>query len=295
MSTWGLKISANSSHWKAIAALALAVIAMSNSGLMVRYFSQVDAHQISAFRALGAALCGFVYMVAGFGGRRWAGGGIGHPGIYILAAAYTINTTLYMVALRETTVAHAAAISAASPVFAAALAWSILRERINTGIWMSLVIVVIGVAIMIGTSAIGHDGTLFGDALALAVSLLFAAQIVLLRYYRGVDVVPGLFLGGLLSLGTNLLLTGQPIAAFSDALGIVLIGIFLHGLPWLVLIFMSRCVSAIQVTTITLLDVVFNPLLVWLVTTETPSLESAVGAFMICLGVVVSVRSQWPR
>src|SRR5262245_59914578 len=66
-----LQFDQNLAHWRDILGLALAVAAMSTTGWLVLHFHEVDAHQINGFRSIGAAICVVVYMLGGFGGRRW--------------------------------------------------------------------------------------------------------------------------------------------------------------------------------------------------------------------------------
>ena len=83
---------------------------------------------------------------------------------------------------------------AAAPLFAGLLAWMVFGERINAATWAAILAVIAGVAIMVSASFSGEVSPL-GDGLALVITIMFSAAIVITRHHPEVRMMPAVCLG----------------------------------------------------------------------------------------------------
>jgi drug/metabolite transporter (DMT)-like permease len=273
-----------------VAFAVLAIALMSTSGLIVRYFASVDAFQINGIRGLAMALSlGLAILLRDGTKVFWKPGRIPLHAALVTSAIYATSTTLFIVSLRTTTVAHASGIAACAPVFAAGLARLLLGERLTTATSGALVTALGGLGIISYSTVINGAGTLVGDGLALVVAVLFGAQTVVIRYFRAFDLLPGFCLGGLLSFCVNTIIGGQEGVSGETFAQLFFIGALVHSLPWIMYVHAARGLPAIQLGLASLLDVPLQPIWVWLFNGETPSATTWLGSALIVVGIAMAL------
>ncbi len=144
-----------------------AAVAWSTAGLFTRALS-VDTPTIlfwrGLFGAIGTAIV--IAIIPGIGGLRGFCT-LGRPGL-AYAALTALSMLLFISALRSTTVAHVAIMTAIVPFIAAFLGWLVLREAPRRAAVVASLLALVGVAIMVGISA---DGTVQGDMLAVLMGV----------------------------------------------------------------------------------------------------------------------------
>lgn len=189
---------------------------------------------------------------------------------------------LFIHALRETTVAHVAVLSATVPMVAAVMAWVVLRERPSRSSLVASGFALCGVSVMVG---LGAEGRLLGDVLAFGMTVCMAGFIVMARHYRGIPTMPAACLTALLSaivawpLGDPLTVSG------SDLLVLALFGLVNSALGMALFTYGARMLPAMQTALIGTLDAPLAPLWVWLMFQETPSVATLVGGALVMAAV----------
>lgn len=207
--------------------------------------------------ALGTGVYGFVYMA-----------GVGVSGIF------------FILAVSLTSVANVVFIIASLPVFAAVYSRIFLAEPIRLRMWLTMAFVMLGLAVIAYGSAGVEQASLAGDALALAVSALFAAALTAARRVKHVSMVPAVAMGYI--MGALIVL---PFAApFSvPATQVPLVG--LHGgliLGSSVLLAIGpRYITSAEVGLLILLETALAPLLAWAVVKEDPGPYALVGGAIV--------------
>src|SRR5262249_45141587 len=107
---------------------------------------------------------------------------IGRSGL-VIAACSTFATICFINALQRTSVADVMVINATTPFFAAAIAWLWTGERERTATLVASVAALFGVILTFDGALSG--GRLFGNLLALVMTILISLMMVIIRKRRG--------------------------------------------------------------------------------------------------------------
>jgi len=177
---------ARARHLQGIVLVMLSTIAWGSGGLFVRLLP-FDMWTIVFWRGVFGSLFIGAYVLWRFGRatprtiRRMGGAGI----LTTLCSIATI--TLFVPAFQHTSVANAMTIYAALPFFTAAVAWVWLRERPSARTMVASVIVMVGIAVMLGP---GTGGPRLGDLLAAGATAAMAVLTVAIRRSHDVEMLP---------------------------------------------------------------------------------------------------------
>ena len=261
-----------------------AAVAYSAAGLFTRVID-LDVWTLLFWRGLFSALF--------LGGLLWALHRgrtlsvlrqLGWPGLAV-ALASTGGMIFYVHALRQTTVADVAVIYAASPFVTAALVWLWFRERQSVSTTLASLAALVGVSVMVSGDAGG--GHLFGDALALGMTLCMALVMIVIHRYPAVPMLVASCLSCLLTS-----LSVGPLASWdittADLGKLVLFGSQL-GTGQALLTIGTRLVSATEAALIGTLDAPLAPLWVWFAVDEVPSWQTGAGGSIVMAGVVAQI------
>ncbi|HKY89722.1 MAG TPA: DMT family transporter, partial [Nevskiaceae bacterium] len=88
------------------------------------------------------------------------------------------------VSIGVTSVANATLLANVAPVFVAAAAWLLFRERITAGFLAGLVLALAGAGILVGHSASLSSETAFGDGLAVIAAVFYAGYLMTVSHLR---------------------------------------------------------------------------------------------------------------
>ena len=268
--------------------------AFSSAGLFTRLV-EVDVWTLLFWRGVfgGLFIAGCVLWRDGAGAwvtvRR-----IGRPGL-VAAACSALATICFINALRRTTVADVAVIGATAPFATAALAWiwTGVRERRTT--LVASVVALLGVALMVAPAfrGAGLDGArLTGDLLAVAMTLLISAMMVVIRHRRDVCMLPAASLSAFACAGLAAPLAAPGSVTAGNLVLLALFGILQFGLGLLLLTLGTRRVSATRSALIGALETPLAPALVWLAVGEVPPTMACLGGGAVLVAVAFDL---WPR
>lgn len=278
----------------------LGVIAMlgaafctSLSGILVRLIEQADGWQILFWRSVTCAIVLAVFLGWRHGARaadaflRIGGQGLG------VVVALTGAFSCFIFALLHTTVANVAFTIGLTPVFAALLAWLLLREPIGLRTAVFIALSIAGIAFMFGDGAL--TGNLTGNLLALMTCICFATAIVLLRGGRRIDMIPAVVLAGLASAAIAAVAAPAGLAVGGRDFAILLLmGGAQLALQYVLFTYGIRHLPAAQAALISRTSVVLTPLWAWLGVGEVPSvLTLAGGAFVLAAVTGQGASALW--
>ena len=257
-------------------------LCMSLGGPIIRLADESTPWQFLFYRSLGAAAVILVYLLVT--GRpvlptiRSAGltgvvGGLG------LAVAFTG----YVWGVMNSTVANALFLISASPLVAAFLGWMVLRERVARSMWFAMFGVIAGVTIMIGEGLAEAD--ILGDLAALASAVGFAVFSVAIRRGRDTDMSPTILIGAAITAAFSAVMAaaaGTGLAAPIVDVGLAAAyGVLVIGAGIFMLTIGARNVPAAELLVLSLTEVVFASIWVWLAFGEVPSILTLVGGLII--------------
>ena len=269
----------------------IAPLMWSIAGVVTRNLSpEIQAQgrfEITFWRSLFAALCVGLYL--GFVQRDFVGAvrRAGRAGL-LSGFMWCAMFCCFMLALTLTTVANTLVVMSLAPLVTAILARVILRTPIAPRTWTAICAASAGMLWMFAESfAVTDAGQVLGMLIAFGVPLASAINIVNMKR-RGVavDLVPAVFIGGVLSAALMLPLSFPFIAEGRDVLWLAVLGFFQLGIPCAMMVVAARHLSATELALLALLEVLFGTLWAWLGAGETPTTATLVGGAVV-LGALV--------
>ena len=266
----------------------MAGIFWSLSGLVYRWIEVATAWQVLFYRSLSLFCFIALWLVVRYRGRLigvfQSAGRLSVLGGLCLS----ISFSGYILALDQTSVANALFILAAAPFFAALLGRVLLSEHIGWTTSLAMGMAALGLAVMAGNElAIGRG---LGELFALAAALGLAGLTITLRMRRTTDMLPAILfaslfatlfaLTGMLWDGDSLILTPKDLSLS------VSLGVFQVGLGFMLYTAGSRHLPAVELTLLSLTEVIVGPILAWLGADEVPSVTTLAGGALILLAIV---------
>ena len=259
----------------------------STVGLGIRLIEEAVVWQILLYRSVGLTVLLYVVIrlrtgrdplrLALSGGWPALIGGAALVGAYA-GAIYAIQTT---------SVADALLLFASAPFIAALLGRLFLGERVRPKTWVAILVACTGIAVMVSNSA-GPSST-EGNIAALLSALGFATFTVALRWGRSGDMLPAVFVSGLLAIALTLavcLAMGLPLLLTPRDGGFAFgMGVFQVGAGLVLYTLGSRHVQAADLTLLSLAEVVLAPVWVWLFLGETISANTALGGAILLAAI----------
>lgn len=269
---------------RGVALVLLGGLCMSPGGLLIRFIETASDWQIVFYRSsfLAFTVLG-VLGVEHRSGVAQAFRAAGWPS-FLGGVLIGLGFVAYVLAMRHTTVANALLIISTAPFGAALLAWPFLRERVSARTWAAMTLAAAGVLVMV-QEGLG-EGRLFGNLMALGAALTFSGFAVTLRLGRRVDMIPTIFIAGVVAALLGAALADDLVITRRDLVVLVIMGCLQVNLGIAFMTLGSRHVPAVQITLLMLVEVVLGPLWVALVLGEIPGLLTLMGGVMVLAAVV---------
>jgi len=272
--------------WLGGVLIIVSATAFSFAGFFTRLIP-LDAWTLLFWRGLygGLFIAGYIMWVHGRDTVA-AFRGIGRAGLAV-AACSTVATICFINALQRTSVADVMVINATTPFFAAALAWMWTGERENRITLIASVAVFLGVVLTFDGAV--PAGRLFGNALALVMTILISAMMVIIRARRETPMLPASCLSAF-ALAVLVAPVATPRAGLgANFLSLLLFGTAQFGLGLLLLTLGTRLISATRSALIGSLETPLAPLWVWLGFGEIPPLMTCVGGAVVMVAVAADM------
>lgn len=271
----------------------LAPIFWSISGVTVRFMESATAWQINFYRSSSLAVFVFLVLAIRYGsGMRGVLKNSGLTGIVaglILSGAMICN----IIALLHTTVANAVLVMAGGPIFAAVIGGIILKEKTGPILWISIVLALVGIAVMVGGNY--SQDRLFGDLVALLGVVFFGFYAVAIRYGKANDMTPAVMFGGLSGAGVAGVMCLATETGFSapviDIYLCLMLGVFQLGIGSVLFAIAAQSVPAVGLTLYALGEPLLAPLWAWLGVGEAPGFLTFVGGGILICGLLLHVFS----
>lgn len=259
----------------AIAALVVAALSASTSGMFVRL---IDCHALAIAgvrSAIGAAVFAAVLRRVCFSFSRLQVTG---------ALVFAFHTFCFFAALRLTAVANAVFLSYTAPVFVPFFSAWIVGERAVRLDWLSIGVVVGGIALFF-LDQLSLSGW-WGNLLGLVAGLTFAWYTAILRH-RSEEPLATLILGNLLAALGGLPFVFRDPPSLSDWGLLLVLGVFQFGFTYVLISLAIRRLTAMEALLILTLEPIFNSLWAFVVIGERPGSWAILGALVVLGGVVV--------
>ncbi|WP_421709779.1 DMT family transporter [Algihabitans sp.] len=272
-----------SRHSYGVLCVVAASVFTSLAGLLVRLTEEADGWTLQFWRQVCFLVFIFLFLWWRHGRRvPEAVTAIGLPGL-VAALALGMAFVAYLFALIFTSVANVVFIGATSPIFAALLAWLVLRERLPLATWLAMVAALIGIGIMVGDAS--QAGAPVGTLLALIPVAGYAVMLVCIRARRNIDMLPAAALAGVFALLVSVAMADDLSISRHDFAIAAIFGVVQLGLQYVLTTLGARHVPAGEVALLGRLQIVLAPLWVWLAVNEVPSNATFIGGAIVLSAV----------
>ena len=262
----------------------------STGGLFYRLIDEATPWQVLLYRSAALWLMLCLWLVIRYRLRTkqiflWAG----LPAV-IGGLCLSVAFTGFILAMEFTTVANALFILAAAPFFSALLGRILLSEPISRLTWVCMMVAAAGLAVMTGGElALGRG---LGEFFALTAALGFSGLAVSLRTRQSTDMLPAIFFASLIAAlfaAVGIVLTGSGLIVTPiDLVYSSSMGIFQVGAGFMLFTVGARHLLAVELTLLSLTEIIAGPILVWTFIGEIPSWGAFAGGFLI-LGAIVAM------
>jgi len=251
--------------------LLFAAVLWSLAGIFIKFLS-LPPLTIVFYRSLFASLF-FAFFV-----RR----SIAIPRVALLvsALAYTAAISAFVSANKITTAANAIALQYTAPMFVFMIVHFLFGEKITGASWISLVLGMLGIAVICVGSAGQPDAA--GVMIALLSGLLFSIYMVSLRFLKEFNPGTLTFLNNLVCCLILLPLVGSELSlSLKEGWIVAVMGVVQLGIPYWLFSKGLEQISVQEASLIVLIEPVLNPLWVALIVGELPSGATLVGGLCI--------------
>jgi len=276
----------NSSHTRAVLQLFGTALCWSLGGLLIKAIAWSPL-AVAGSRGLIAA----AFLIATCRGLRFHFSTAQVVGAF----AYAGCTITFTAATKLTTAANAILLQYTAPVWIALLGAWILGERATRADWISIGVVLVGMAFFFADSLALSNLT--GDALAVISGACFAGMAIALRKQKDGSAVESIILGNLLAFAIGLpwIIDAPPLPA-TGWLALALLGVVQLGFSYWLFARAIKHVTALEAILIPVVEPILNPLWVLLAIGERPSPLALVGGAIVLgavtLRAVLAVRNR---
>jgi drug/metabolite transporter (DMT)-like permease len=272
-------------HRRALGLMVLVTLLWSTAGAVSRQLESARSFEVTFWRSAFTLLA----LLAWWGLRQGRAGLMPllsrSPLLWASGLCWATMFTAFMLALTLTEVAKVLVVMSLGPLFTALLARFWLGARLSGRTLAAVMLAGLGVAWMFSGEGL-HMG--WGPLVALAVPLAAACNFVLLQRHVGTQVsLPhAVALGALLSSLLTLPLAWPFEATQHDLLWLAFLGAFQLALPCVLMVHLSRVLSATEISLLALLELVFGVAWAWSLAGEELTQRSLSGASLVVVALI---------
>ena len=263
---------------------------LSWGGLLVREFDGANIWQILFWRAFFFTITLIIFIYCTY--KKEAFSIIkksGLPGV-LGGVAMSLGFIAYIVSMTQTTVANVLFIISTQTIWLAIFGYLFLKEKISIKTLFSIILAMIGIAVMIGGSL--DTSSLFGSLVALFIPINFAFLILLIRKFDKLDLVPALFYGGIIIIVVGFFMSETIIITPHDLLTSFILGTFQHAFGFICIVIGARSTPSVTVGLLMLSETLLGPFWVWVFLNEIPPMSVFIGGSIIVAAVIFKTLEQ---
>jgi len=274
-------------HHKGIGLMIGATLCWATAGILVRNMEVTDGWKIAFWRSFFMSVFMLVVLAFQHGGhlpRRIRA--MGWPGVVsgFLFAGMMIS---FILALSLTTVANTLVVGSISPFVAALCGYLFLGEKVAPRTWFAMAVAIGGIVIMFFDALSGSGWA--GNLIALCIPIGFGANIVILRKNRAaVDMMPSVLLAGIFSMLIALPFALPLPVSIGDLALLSAMGIVQLAVGLLLMLAAVRYLASAEIGLLSILEIVFGTVSVWIFIGERPSQAALVGGGMVVTALIVN-------
>ena len=194
----------------------------------------------------------------------------------------------FVIANKLTASANVILLQYGAPVWAALLGWWLIKEKPRWEHWCALLLVIGGLFIFF-REGLG-SGSFGGDALSVFSGVLFAAHTVFLRMLKDGNPRDAILMSHVITgiVSVPFMILYPPSLSVPSLLPILYMGFIQIGLASVLFSYGIKRVSAVQAMLTATLEPICNPIWVFIIIGEKPSVSALIGGGIILCAVVFS-------
>jgi drug/metabolite transporter (DMT)-like permease len=283
------------SHTQAVFMMVAVTMMWSTAGVVTRQLEFAQGFEVTFWRSFFTVLS--LLVILPFFQGRAVFDKIRHGGktLWISGVCWSVMFTAFMLALTLTSVANVLVTLAVGPLLTALVARIFLGYRIAVRTWVAIVVAGVGIAYMFGSqlSSGGIAGTLVAFFVPVAGAVNWTVTQRSQARGQGVDLVPAVLIGAVLSTLMTLLPALPFKASGSDVALLALLGLVQLAIPCALSVVCARVLKAPEISLLALLEVPFGILLAWVGAGEVPGQTVLAGGALVLGALVVNELVGW--
>ena len=201
------------------------------------------------------------------------------------ALAYTATTIFFVTANKTTTAANAILLQFTAPIYVAFLAAWLLKEKTKWFDWLTVFIVMGGMALFF-LDNLSMQGIL-GNLIAAASGISFAFFTVFMRMQKDGSPLESIFLGNILTALIGLPFLFQSVPNANGWLFLIILGVVQLGIPYILYSMAIKHATAMEAILIPIIEPLLNPVWVFLLLGETPGPLALIGGLIVITAITV--------
>lgn len=202
------------------------------------------------------------------------------------AISYTSLVVLFITATKTTTAANAILLQYTSPIYIAIFGGWLLNEKAKLKDWVIILFIIGGMVLFFMDDIAG--GSIKGNILAVLSGVALAFNTIFMRREKDADPLENVFWGSILTILVSLPFVFQKAPSPKSWMGLILLGVFQLGFSYVLYARAIKNITALEVTFISLIEALLNPLWVFLTIGELPGWLSVLGGIIVLASVTVS-------
>ena len=263
----------------------LGACSLSFGGLIVKSFEGATLWQILFWRSLFFIFVVIIFLLLTYKTKvlqAFKKSGIqGLIGGIILSSGFCG----YVFAMYNTTVANTNFIIQTQILFLAIFGYIFLKEKISKVTLFSIILAVVGITLMVGTSL--SPGAMIGNLAAFIMPISFSILILIIRKYPHVDMIPLQLIAGIVAMSVGYFMAGKINISYHDIFLGFLAGFFQLGFGFIFITVGARRTPSAIVGIIMITEAVLGPLWAWMFVNENPPLSVLIGGSIIIFAVLL--------
>jgi drug/metabolite transporter (DMT)-like permease len=261
---------------KAVVLLLCTAVLWSTGGLLIKW---VDWHPMAIAGMRSAIAATFLLVVLRHPAFTWSGvqmsGGV----------AYAASVLSFVVATKLTTAANAILLVYTAPIYVAVLSAWFLQERVTALDWLTILLVLGGMGLFF-FERLTVEG-FWGNVCAIFGGMAFAWVVLCLRKQKNASRLETVLLGNMMAALAGVPFMFGAMPSVSSWIALCLSGTLQIGLAFVLYVIAIRSVSAFEAILIPMIEPLLNPLWVFLLLGEAPSLWAVIGGAIVVVSVTM--------
>ncbi len=260
----------------AILMLFVTAVLWSLAGLLIKY---IDWNPMAITGARSIIATAIIYPVFILKKRlKWS------KPLLFGALAYSVTVISFVLANKLTTAANAILLQYTAPVYVALFSYWLLKEKILTADWISLVFIIGGMVLFFLDDL--SAGNMLGNILGIISGAAFGFTAIFMRMQKNASPIESIFAGNVITALIGIPFMFGPPPDLKGWAAILILGVVQLTIPYILFSLAIRHVSALEALLIPIIEPILNPIWVFIFLSEVPGKWAFAGGAIVLVSVI---------